>query len=75
MDHASQDLILDDLVKEIQDEVLTPKELESLLENYLLQHGKHAMWSKKKVDTILHGIPTSLDAHHIICRSCGKRSV
>ena len=45
------------------------------MEEYLLQHGKRAMWSRSKPDTVLHGIPTSLDAHHIICGACGKRSV
>lgn len=61
----TQDDLMGELTTEIQNKILTPTEAESLMEEYLLQHGKQANWSKKKPDHVLHGIPISLDAHPI----------
>ena len=68
--------IFEELTKEIQDEVLIPREQEDLMEHYLRHHGKFVLWnSTYKPKGLLSGLPISTDAHHPICGMCGVTTI
>ena len=66
---------LESVVKEVQEEQLSPEELEALIKKFQTLQGRNfntfASDTTKKLDVLGH----TLDSHHIFCGLCGMRHI
>ena len=77
LDPVTHSEVIERLKAEIQDEILTKDETQQLLCRFAQNQGRHfqsefddqANWQSLK------GLPASVDAHHLVCGSCGIKSV
>ena len=65
------------LTKEIQEELLSPEELQDRLQSFLLDQGKYCSWDdRKNLDGYLQGLPSdNIGAQHLCCGMCGIKTV
>jgi hypothetical protein len=66
-----------ELIKEIQEEVLSPDELQDRLQSFLLDQGKYCSWDNRKhLHDYLQGLPhDNVGAQHLCCGMCGITTV
>ena len=64
------------LVAEINDEILTEEEADTILQRFLQSHGKFVpQVNEPKSNQTLSGIPKSIEAPHLCCGMCGIKTV
>jgi hypothetical protein len=61
--------------KEVEDEMLTPDEAYNLVANFAERIGRKKPGVEQSSNSQTIGLPPSVDAHHLICGSCGITTV
>ena len=66
-----------ELKEEIEDEILTKEEMCKLMDEFCVAQGRATpdQTSPVTLGDKLDGLPNSVDAHHLVCGSCGVKSV